>query len=221
MKINLKSLFFETDSTETTSKPEASQVQAVSEPVPVTPITFVSNTSSDGISDPKFIEFFNNLLTEANIPGPDYYEFKKNLENTASIGASVPEATRYMMVYSMMLSGGLTKQHLIDTAQKYLVFLDQKHQDALKDFDDKHNTEVGSRQNKLAQLVAANEADAKQMSDLTLAIQKRQEEQSSLKGDIATVEAKLDQKKKNYIASYNGFKGSIEEDITKIQTNIN
>ncbi len=119
-----------------------------------------------------------------------------------------------------MTGTGLTKEILIDTAQKYLTFLEEKHNEGLGDIQAKRDKDVGSREAKLVEIQKANEERSKKIAELTAEIQKSQEEQGVIQVEIATIGAKLEQQKKNYEASYIAFKQTIETDINKIQTNI-
>ncbi len=99
----LKGIFFETDGEQSVQKSQPVQ-QPLSAPVTTptyTDAAIVPAVSySEGIPDQKFIEFFNELLTSANIPGPDYYEFRKNIETSTKnpATAAIAEQHRFVMV---------------------------------------------------------------------------------------------------------------------------
>ena len=62
----------------------------------------------------KAITYFLNLLGEANLPGPDFYEFYTALnDNKAALGNTVTdEKMIYSMVYNTLKGMGLKKEIL-------------------------------------------------------------------------------------------------------------
>jgi hypothetical protein len=67
--------------------------------------------------DDRFAGHFDKLLSEANIPGPDYYEFARMI----AVMQGIPdEAARYNAAFAGLQVQGLNKQRLLDTAGGYL-----------------------------------------------------------------------------------------------------
>jgi hypothetical protein len=68
-------------------------------------------------ADDRFAGHFDKLLREANIPGPDYYEFASMI----AVMQGIPdEAARYNAAFAGLQVQGLNKQRLLDTAGEYL-----------------------------------------------------------------------------------------------------
>jgi hypothetical protein len=68
----------------------------------------------------RFTGHFDKLLSDANIPGPDYYEFARMI---AVMQAIPDEAARYNAAFAGLQVQGLDKQRLLDTATEYLRIL--------------------------------------------------------------------------------------------------
>ena len=85
---------------------------------PTTPVaSYQYNADAD-----KFNHYFNKLFEEANIPGPDYYEFSKMVEAMRSIP---DEEARYVAAFAGLNVQGLDKTRLLSTASEYLQLLDK------------------------------------------------------------------------------------------------
>jgi hypothetical protein len=68
-------------------------------------------------TDDRFAGHFDKLLSEANIPGPDYYEFARMI----AVMQGIPdEAARYIAAFAGLQVQGLDKRRLLDTADGYL-----------------------------------------------------------------------------------------------------
>jgi hypothetical protein len=70
-----------------------------------------------GQTDDRFAGHFDKLLSEANIPGPDYYEFSRMI----GVMRGIPDdAARYNAAFAGLQVQGLDKQRLLETAAEYL-----------------------------------------------------------------------------------------------------
>src|SRR6185437_6683325 len=77
-----------------------------------------SGPGSDSTAgDQRFSEYFDNLFREANIPGPDYYEFARMI---SAMQAIPDERSRYAAAFAGLQVQGLEKEKLLSTAGEYL-----------------------------------------------------------------------------------------------------
>src|ERR1700731_4751567 len=73
--------------------------------------------TTGGQPDQRFLDYFDKLFSEANIPGPDYYEFARMI---AAMQAITDERSRYVAAFAGLQVQGLDKEKLLATAGEYL-----------------------------------------------------------------------------------------------------
>src|SRR4051812_32911846 len=78
-----------------------------------TPVYTPSVHISTDVSS-KFREHFNSLFSEANLPGPGYYEFSKM---TAAMQVIADEKSRFCAAFAGLEVQGLDKQKLLSSTQ--------------------------------------------------------------------------------------------------------
>src|SRR5580704_10148790 len=72
-------------------------------------------------ADDRFAGHFDKLLSEANIPGPDYYEFARMI----GVMRAIPDdAARFGAAFAGLQAQGLDKRRLLETADAYLRVLE-------------------------------------------------------------------------------------------------
>src|SRR5579872_6030294 len=71
-------------------------------------------------NDTRFIDYFDKLFSDANIPGPDYYEFSRMI---GAMQAIPDEQSRFYTAYAGLQVQGLDKTKLLSTAGEYLRIL--------------------------------------------------------------------------------------------------
>ena len=153
-----------------------------------------------------FRKHFQDLLTQNNIPGNDYYEFIV-LKNALS---AVPvEEQRYKAAYDGLAAAGLTREILDQSATKYSNLIERELSDFQAAFGQQFKTQVTD--------VKASIADKiKQMADLNTQISKLNKEiqETSSKADVA--ESSLTAKNNSFIKAGQEAKDMIATELSKI-----
>ncbi len=67
-------------------------------------------------STAKFKAYFDTLFAEANMPGPDFFEFQKMTEAMQSIS---DEKAKYLAAFAGLSVQGLTRQKLVQSIARY------------------------------------------------------------------------------------------------------
>lgn len=200
----------------TPGKQVAAQVP-IQKPVEAPPQTILLN---GGVVDQKYVTHFEKVMDNANLPGPDYYEFRKAFDDTEEFKTSMTEDTRLKMVFKTMSSNGLTKQIILDSAAQYKDVLLNDKTNFESELSSKRDTDIGGRQTLIEQLTATNQDKEKQIAQLQADMQQNNEKIIAAKGEIATMGNQLDTTLTNFTVTYNAFIGQIDNDIAKINQSL-
>jgi len=173
---------------------------------PSAPIALPADAPAGG----KFRQHFDRLFEEANIPGPDYFEFSKMIE---AMNVIPDERSRYLAAYAGLSVQGLTRQLLLSTADEYLSVL-------AKDAQAFHATVNAAVQEKV--LGKTKEREEKQ-----LRIKALSEEMARLGAEIEKLDREIgenEEKIRNNSSTYDNesvqLKNRILLDIEKIKSHI-
>jgi len=170
-----------------------------------TKATAVSSYASPVSS--KFKDYFEKLFSEANIPGPDYYEFSKMIE----VMQGIPdEHVRYITAFAGLNVQGLDKQKLLSTAAQYLQILDT-------DAANFHNSVDAALQEKVHEKQRTMEEKQKRIQELTQEISSLQNELVTLQSEIKENEEKIEANTGGYKNESEAMKYRIASDIEKIK----
>jgi len=185
-----------------------------------TPITAaeISSKPEDRAEAQKFEQYFDRLFDKANFPGPDYYEFHKTME---TLEAHIPdEKIRIAATYASLNIQGLTKQILIDSANKYIAIIDKDKADFELALKEKLRAEVLQRQKDIQDLEKKIAINAEQLQQLTKENTESQALIGKLKTDVLEQENKLNKNSKGYMLGSQAITNKINSDIQKIQSNL-
>jgi len=187
--------------------------QPVIKPVEVqqqsTPVSRQSYSTAPAVPA-KFRDYFDKLLSEANIPGPDYFEFSKM---TAAMQAITDEKTRYNAAYAGLSIQGLDKQKLLSTAAQYLQVLDNDAANFDATVDTALQEKVIGKQKEI-------EAKQQRINELTQEISNLHNQVQVLANEIKENEEKIENNTGGYKAALGAMKSNILLDIDKIKQHI-
>lgn len=178
--------------------------------------------------DPSFVKFFEDELVKANLPGPDYFEFRQMLlktqEKMASKGGAAPE----VVLQAVLMSFDAQDIHppkLIEAARRYKEILSQKKDDFIKGAETEKNNQLQKRQSALQ----ANDDNIRKIEQQLqqLELQKRQLDEALNKAKTQMEVdktlgkegiAKIDRAEQLIALAHDYIQNSIDADIKRLQS---
>jgi len=159
----------------------------------------------------RFKQYFDKLFAEANIQGPDYFEFSKMIEAMRSIA---DEKARYAAAFAGLSVQGLDKQKLLSTAAEYVQVLD-------KDAANFNNTIDTALQEKVVSKQKSIEENSRRIQQLSDEITDLKNKIAVLQDEIRGNEEKIKNSTGGYKIELENIKSRIVQDIEKIKQFIN
>jgi hypothetical protein len=200
------------EETPQSEKSQSSQTPSVT-PKSTTP----SHVFNAGEID-KFEKHFEKMFNQANLPGPDYFEFWKTME---TLEAHIPdEKARISATFASLSIQGLTKDKLIQTAEKYKELIELDKANFEKVVNQKSENEIGQKRKDLKGLEEKIAHNSEMIQRLTKEISEAQQSMNKIKSEIAEEESKLASNKNGYVMASQAMINKITSDVQKIQSTI-
>lgn len=175
-----------------------------------------STPSSQPSVDDEIKKELESVLTECNLPGPDYYEFKESEEE---MRIDVPaEPQRYKATFRVFSKMGVTSEKLVDGAKYYIKKLQEHKAEFLKYLEKINQEKVIVKQSKAKDIDSQVTQKKEQIAALSKEIAALQEQQTVLLNEASIEKAKNDKASASFEMTFKVVVDSIEQDITKIQT---
>ena len=190
-----------TDDKKEVTVPEEKQVLS-------TPVHPVRHLPTDSIK--KFNQYFDRLFSEANLPGPDYFEFAKMTQAMATIS---DEKGRYSAAFAGLSVQGLDKLKLLQTAEAYLKILETDAANFNSTVDAALAEKVQAKQQEIVQKQQRIEQLKREMGDLKNQIQ-------LLQLEVKENEEKIESNTGGYKVASENMKQQIALDIARIKQHI-
>jgi len=172
-------------------------------------------TNSGGTITDKFTDVLLKALSDNNIEGFDYLEFRQGLLSLAKM--PMDEATRFQAAFSMAQAMGATPQKLIETGNQYLKVLEGELNKFNEAVVNQSNTMIGSKQSEIKQLNEFIQQKSQQIKKLTEELQQHQQRIDVLNKELAESNSKVENTKNNFLATYKNVTDTIKSDISNIQ----
>ena len=166
----------------------------------------------------KFEKYFDKLFDQANFPGPDYFEFYKMME-TLEVHIR-DEKARLSATFASLSIQGLTKETLVDSANKYKAIIKKDKASFEHALADKLKSEVGHRQKELQDYEKKIATNTEQIQKLTKEITESQLVIGKLKTEVLEQENKLNKNNDGYQIASKAIINKIVTDIQKIQSTL-
>jgi peptidoglycan hydrolase CwlO-like protein len=164
--------------------------------------------------DDKSLEMLTKVIEENNLPGFDYYEFKRSVAMLKTM--SLDEATAHKSAFQTASTMGLTKEKLIETAQYYRNLMDKESAQFMAALETQNKTRVSDKQvdvKRLQDQVSRHEAEVARLQE-EIATYKQQVAQTEQ--NIVTEGEKLNQRKEAFESTLKSIALVIEADIEKM-----
>ncbi|CAH0998669.1 hypothetical protein LEM8419_00014 [Neolewinella maritima] len=188
----------------TTSAPAAPPAASSSAAAPVT-----------GRVSGKFEDALLQAMERANLPGFDYLEYKKSLQNLQKM--NFDEAMRFQTAYAAAQSMGVTPQQLTESAAHYLQALKTEQDKFTAAVQKQQDDQVGSKQNELKRLDALVSEQEAKIAALQEQIAKTRTRQQQLQQTIGESRQKIQATAADFRKTYDTITGSITADIEKMR----
>lgn len=202
----LKSLFI-VDDTKQTEQTENKDETTSTENKMVQPVI-------QGNVDQSILDTLFKSLTENNLQGFDYFEYKQSLK---TLRGMLDEQTAFKSAFATAATMGITKEKLLETANFYVKVLAKEKEK----FDEAARSQGGGAvdaKKKEIELTTKSISDkSEQIRKLTDEISAAQTKINELNAFVLQAENKIAETSKNFIASFNTINSEINTDIEKIK----
>ena len=200
-------------------KPSPSTPAAATPPVaPVAPPVQVVNAAGTAEVNRKFVEHFVELLEKANLPGPDYFEYKQALKSMEGLGLSEEKQYQASWASFRAMSGGVKDTTVLTTsAGQYVSVLDRDRTSFLKDVEKAIDDRVGSLNKELSKMQEDNKTYAIQIVELQEKINANNGRLEKINSDIQEQSAKINDNRDSYDITYHSMVEQINSDLAKIK----
>ena len=139
-------------------------------------LTTKSLFSSEGLDD-RSLEFLTNAIEKNNLPGFDYFEFKRAVSSLLEM--KLDEATAHKSAFTTAATVGVTKEKLIETAGYYRNVVEKEKEQ----FDKALNNQTATK-------ITDREVEAKRLRDQ---IERHKAEIARLQDEVAGYLNQIDQ----------------------------
>lgn len=128
-------------------------------------VTTKSLFASEGL-DERSLEFLANAVEKNNLPGFDYFEFKRAV--VSLIQMKLDEATAHKSAFTTAATVGVTKEKLVETAAYYKNVVEKEKVQFDQALENQNTTKITARQEEIKRLrdqIERHKADIVRLQD--------------------------------------------------------
>lgn len=195
------------------TKPAAG-VKATAAPKGASSVPATAPTKAGSVND-RSVKVLMEAMEAANLPGFDYLEFKKSLQNLKKMDFT--DSIRFQTAYAAAQSMGVTPGQLQESAQHYLDVLEKEHKKFSDALSGQRSAQVNDKETELKQIDADVKRQEAKIKGLQAQIDKSRTEQAKLRGSIKNSVDKLAKTQADFETTLNVIIGGIRQDMTKMK----
>jgi len=177
---------------------------------PMTPPVQTQAVTSE--EQQKFEAHFDELFSQENLPGPDYFEFSKMLISMAAL----PDAQKVPGAFAALSAQGLTKEKLVETADHYINSINKDTETFKRMLDTKVLKDIEDKKAKVEELNANITKKEQLIADLTVEIANDRNTIAQSNSEIVADEQRYNSKIALYNAAVENKRAAITLDIQRI-----
>jgi chromosome segregation ATPase len=169
--------------------------------------------SADGL-DERSLDFLLNALEQSNLPGFDYYEYKRAV--VTLLGMGIDETNAHKSAFATAATIGLTKEKLVETAGFYRNLLTKekdKFDQALQNQTKGKVTDKQEEVKRLTDQIERHKAEIQRLQE-EMAQYRLQIEQAE--STVKTEQEKISKAHDNFERTHTGLLLQIDKDIEQI-----
>jgi hypothetical protein len=182
---------------------------------PSAPANAPTKTSVAGSVNDRSVKVLMEAMEAANLPGFDYLEYKKSLQNLKKMDFT--DSIRFQTAYASAQSMGVTPAQLQESAQHYLDVLEKEHKKFSNALGGQRAAQVNNKEAQLKQIDADVKRQEAKIKELQALIEKSRTEQTKLRGSIKSSVDKLAKTQADFETTLNVITGGIRQDMTNMK----
>lgn len=167
----------------------------------------------------EFYNHFQTAIEENDLPGVDYFEFKKIYSALKNSMAEVP-AIQAAFASMKATNPDITIEKLLETADFYISILDKENTEFASQLDSEVQKQVESRKTQIQELSDENDAKQAEINRLSEEISENNKTIGTLGQEVTEAQSNIDKTKANWEFTIELAKRNIETDKTNIQTHL-
>lgn len=182
---------------------------------PPAPAAAPPKSAVAGSVNDRSIKVLMEAMEAANLPGFDYLEYKKSLQNLKKMDFT--DSIRFQTAYATAQSMGVTPGQLQESAQHYLDVLSKEHKKFSNALSGQRSAQVSDKEAKLKQIDADVKRQEAKIKELQAQIDKSRAEQAKLRSSIKSNVDKLAKTQADFETTLSVITDGIHKDMANMK----